>query len=399
MKKIELLSPAGSLEKLKWAINYGADAVFIGGVDFSLRANADNFNIQQIKEGVAFAHNNGSKVYVTVNIVFHNDDFIGLVDYLKQLEDAMVDAIIISDLSIIGILKDNNINLNVHLSTQASTLNKESVKYIKSLGVERIVLGREASYEDIIDIKENVDIELECFVHGAMCTSYSGRCVMSNYFTNRDSNRGGCSQICRWDFNLKDRNGNDYEGDESFGMCPKDLSLYEYLDKMIECGISSLKIEGRMRSVYYIATIVNIYRKAIDRYYTDSKNYSICNEDLISLKRCANREAVPHFFDKEPTLNEQYYNGRTEVSNQDFLGIVMDYNCETKMVTLMQRNYFKLNDSVVFFGKNTNNVSYKIGDVFDEDNLLIEVVNHPNQIVTFKCEHQLQKDDIMRISW
>ena len=399
MKKPEILAPAGSIEKLKWAITYGADAVYIGGQDFSLRANATNFSLEQIKEAVEYAHNKNVKVYVTVNIIFHNEDFIGLVEYLKKLEEYKVDAIIIADLSVVKILKDNNIKLEVHYSTQGSTLNKETVKYLKKLGVERVVLGREVSYEDILDIKKNVDIELECFIHGAMCTSYSGRCVMSNYFTNRDSNRGGCSQICRWDFNLYDKENNLHEDDFSFGMSPKDLAMYEYLDKMIEAGITSFKIEGRMRSIYYIATIVSIYKKTVDRYYLNNSKFVVDDDDLVSLRRCANREAVVHFFDKEPTINEQYYNGRREVSNQDFLGVVLDYNKDTKVVTLEQRNYFKKNDEVVFFGKNTNNIKYTFNKIYDDSNELIEVVNHPNQVVTFSFEYPLEKDDIMRVSW
>lgn len=399
MRKIELLAPAGSMEKLKWAINYGADAVYIGGVDFSLRANASNFSLDEIEEATNYAHSKFAKLYVTINIIFHNKDYDGLVDYLKKLEEYKVDAIIVADLGVLNVVRNNNINLSVHLSTQASTLNKESVKYIKNLGIERIVLAREISSDDLIDIKSSVDIEIETFIHGAMCTSYSGRCVMSNYFTNRDSNRGGCSQICRWDFNLENSDSKILESNESFGMCPKDLSMYEYLDKLIEYGVDSLKIEGRMRSVYYIATIVNIYRRAIDRYYLDPDNYEINTNDLISLRKCANREAVVHFFDKEPTVFEQYYNGRREVSNQDFLGVVKDYDIDTKMVTLEQRNYFKSGDEVVFFGPNMEEFTTIITDIYDEDFSLIEIVNHPNQIVKFRVEYVLNSDDIMRVKW
>lgn len=399
MKKIELLAPAGSMEKLKWAIKYGANAVYIGGRDFSLRANASNFSLDEIKEATDYAHSNLAKLYVTVNIIFHNRDYDGLVEYLKKLEEYKVDAIIIADLGVLQVIKENNININIHLSTQASTLNKESVKYIKSLGIERIVLAREISSQDLIDIKRSVDIEIETFIHGAMCTSYSGRCVMSNYFTNRDSNRGGCSQICRWDFNLENSDDEVLEKDESFGMCPKDLSMYQYLDKLIEYGVDSLKIEGRMRSVYYIATIVNIYRKAIDRYYLDCANYTMNKEDLISLRKCANREAVVHFFDKEPTVLEQYYNGRREVSNQDFLGVVKSYDSLKKLVTLQQRNYFKSGDEVVFFGPNKESFSCVISDIYDEEENIIDVVNHPNQIVSFNVECELKIDDIMRVKW
>ena len=294
MKRVELLSPAGDLEKLKWACLYGADAIYIGGEEFSLRANARNFTIDEIMEASSYVHSLNKKLYVTINMIFHNENINQLIDYLKQLECCKVDAIIIADLFIIDILKENNIKIPVHISTQQSTLNIEAIKFYEKEGiVERVVLGREASYEDIKAIRDNSNIELETFIHGAMCTSYSGRCVMSNYMTNRDANRGGCSQICRWDFDLV-CDGEILEKNPRFTMCSKDLSMIDYIGELIDLGVTSFKIEGRMRSIYYVSTILNIYRKVIDNYYNGIRK--IDERDKFILNRCANRETCPQFF-------------------------------------------------------------------------------------------------------
>lgn len=399
MKKIEILAPAGSLEKLKFAIDYGADAVYIGGRDYSLRANATNFSLEEIKQALLYAHKNQAKIYVTINILFHNHDFFGLIEYLKELEKYKVDAIIVADVSIIKLMNENNIKIPIHLSTQTSNINKESVKFYKSLGVERIVLGREVSKKDLIDIKKEVDIELETFIHGAMCISYSGRCMMSNYLTNRDSNRGGCSQICRFDFNLLDKDKNIIKGNDSFSMCAKDLSMITKINELIELGITSLKIEGRMRSVYYIATIVNVYRKVIDRYYQDKNNFIITDEEIEELRRCANREATVQFFDKLPTSNEQYYNGREEVSNQDFLGLVLDYDYDKQEVIIGQRNYFEVLDEVVIYGPHTDHTNLVITKIVDEEMQEISKANHPKQIVRIPSKIAFNKNDIMRVKW
>ncbi len=309
MKKIELLSPAGSLDRLKIALLYGADAVYIGGRDYSLRANAKNFSIDEIREACEYAHNLNKHVYVTVNIVFHNEDVIGLVDYLKKLESCGVDAIIVSDPLVINIVKENNINIPIHISTQYSTLNVESVKFFRELGVERVVLGREASCEDIKEIIDKTGVEVECFLHGAMCASYSGRCVLSNYFTNRDANRGGCAQICRWNFDLSIDN-NRVDSDTLFTMCSKDLCMLECLPNMIDIGISSLKVEGRMRSIYYIATVINTYRRAIDECYNGTLTKEKIEYYLKVLRRVANRDSCPQFFNRFPDTKEQYFLGR-----------------------------------------------------------------------------------------
>ena len=391
----ELLAPAGDLERLKYAFLYGADAVYIGGPLLGLRANAKNFTFDEIKEACEYAHNIGKKVYVTVNIVLHNKELNSVLDYLKKLEDCKVDAIIVSDLTIIKLALDNT-NLTVHLSTQASTMNIETCKFYKDLGVERIVLARECSKEEIKAIKDNVDIELECFIHGAMCAGISGRCVLSNIFTGRDANRGGCAQICRWDFNLLDKDKNEIKGDREFTFCAKDLSMLKHIPEMIDLGITSFKIEGRMRSIYYIATVVHTYRQVIDAYLKDKNNYKYDENLEKILRRCANRDSVPQFFNGVNDHTCGYYNGRMEVSNQDFLGVVLDYDNNTKLATIEERNYFKVGDKAVVFGPNHEDLEVEITEIIDEDNNKIDVVRHPMQIVKIRLNHEVFKYDLIR---
>ena len=395
-KKPELLAPAGDLERLKIALLYGADAVYIGGPLLNLRANAINFTFEEIKEATTFAHNLNKKVYVTVNIVLHNEELKELEDYLKKLEECKVDAIIVSDPAVIKEALEKT-NLEVHLSTQASTLNKETVKFWKEQGLSRIVLGRECSREEIKEIIDSVDIEIETFIHGAMCAGYSGRCVMSNFLTNRDANRGGCSQICRWDFDLLTENKEEIKGDMPFTFCSKDLSMLKYMPEMIDMGITSFKIEGRMRSIYYIATVVSTYRKVIDEYLHNPDEYTYDIENEKILRNCANRDSVPQFFNNIYDSSCSYYNGRVEVSNQDFLGIVLNYDEKTKIATIEQRNYFKEGDIVEIFGPNHEIITYKFNTIYDEDNNIIDIVRHPRQIVRISIDNRLDVYDMIRI--
>ena len=396
-KKIELLAPAGDLERLQIAYLYGADAVYVGGKKFSMRANAKNFSTTEIKKACVYAHNLRKKLYVTVNIAFHNEDYDGLVDYLKTLSFSGVDAIIVSDLAIIDIVKENNIKLPIHISTQLSTSNIESVNFLKNEGVERVVLSRECSKQNIKEIIEKTGMEIECFLHGAMCSSYSGRCVLSNYFTGRDANRGACAQICRWCFDLYGNNEQINKEELPFMIACKDLSLIRHLKEMIDIGIRSLKVEGRMRSNYYIATVISTYREAIDLYYENKLTDEKIDYFAKVLNRVANRESTSQFFDKFPDHNEQYYQGRQEVSNQDFLGIVLGYDKETKEVTLSQRNYFKKGDVVEIFGPNIETFSFEIPDIYDEDNNKLEVARHPKQTIKFKLDKEVYPSDIMRV--
>lgn len=393
MENIELLAPAGSLEKIKYAFMYGADAVYFGYKDYSLRANAKNLSREEIKEAVLYAHNLGKKVYVTVNIVFHNEDFKGLIDYLKYLSEVHVDAIITSDVAVMNIINEEKIDLCIHISTQASILNYESAKFYKSLGATRVVLAREASREDIKRIKDETGLEIECFIHGAMCTSISGRCVLSNYCTNRDSNRGGCAQICRWTFDYE--NNGKLITDKPFSMTPKDLNMVPFIKDMMDVGVNSFKIEGRMRSIYYVSTVILIYRRLIDKILNNTLTEEYQRYALNILNRVANRESTPQFFDKLPGVEEQYYLGREEVSNQDFLGLVIDY--KDGIATIEERNYFKIGDNVQFFGSETETKNYKIEEIFDEFDNQINEANHPQMIVKLHVPFELKKYDMMRL--
>lgn len=385
----ELLAPAGDLDRLKLALLYGADAVYVGGKDYSLRANAKNFSIPELKEAVEFAHNLNKRIYTTVNIVFHDNNLIGLDDYLKELKKINVDAVISSD--IVAIRKAKKYGLDIILSTQASTLNYEAINFWKNEGVTRIVLGREATREDIIKIKKETNVEVECFIHGAMCTSISGKCVLSNYCTNRDSNRGGCAQICRWVFNTENKEL------PEFSFMSKDLNMSSFLKDMIKNNIDSFKVEGRMRSVYYIGTVIMCYRKMIDKILNNT--FTDKDEKYYTkvLNRVANRETVTQFYNKFPTYEESYFGDRVEVSNQDFLGFVLDYNEVDGIVTLEERNYFKVGDVVEFIGPNIDTLEYKIEEIIDEDGNNIEVARHPKMIVKLKVPFKLPKYAMMRV--
>lgn len=384
----ELLAPAGDFEKLKFAFLYGADAVYAGGRDFGLRANAKNFSLEELNEATKYAHSLGKKFYVTVNIVFHDDNIDGLDDYLKYLAEIKVDGIIASDIVVIKRVKELNLDLNICLSTQASLLNSRTVKFWKSLGVTRVVLAREASREDIKRIKET-GIEVEVFIHGAMCTSFSGKCILSNYMTNRDSNRGGCAQVCRWDFSV--------DGKPELTITPKDLNMIPFIKEEIDMGIDSFKIEGRMRSIYYVSTVLLCYRRLIDAALNNTLTSELESYYLSILNRCANRESTPQFFDKLPGVNEQYFNGRMEVSNQDFLGLVLDYDNDSKMATIEVRNYFEVGNAVQFFGPNMETFNYEINKIYDEENNEITVARHPKSIVKLPVLQALEPNMMMRI--
>lgn len=391
MEKIELLAPSGDLERLKIACLYGADAIYFGGQNYSLRANALNFRLDDIREATEFAHHLQKKVYVTVNIVFHDKDLLGLETYLKDLDAIGVDAIIVSDVVVMDLWKKLHLHMELHVSTQASSLNYEVVQFYKELGATRVVLAREASKEDIQRIKKETGIEIECFVHGAMCTSISGRCVLSNYATNRDSNRGGCAQVCRFIFDATNT-------EQPFSMTPKDLNMVSSIEEMIRIGVNSFKVEGRMRSVYYIATVIYVYRHLIDMVVNKTVNSAYTNYYLSLLNRCANRDSTGQFFNGLPGRKEQYFLGRDEVSNKDFLGIVQEYDEKTGYVTLEQRNYFKPGDVVEFFGPSTATISFTIPEeLFDEKDQLLEVANHPRMLVKFKTDFKLEPFDMMRI--
>lgn len=384
----ELLAPAGDFEKMKYAFHYGADAIYCGGQNYSLRANAKNFTLEELKEAVTYAHNINKKIYVTVNIVFHDENLDGLKEYLIYLGKINIDGIIASDITVIKLVQELKLKFSVCLSTQASLLNSRAVKFWQNLGVTRVVPAREATREDLKRISKT-GIEIETFIHGAMCTSISGKCILSNYVTNRDSNRGGCAQICRWEFTSQDK--------PNFTIMPKDLNMVPFIKEEMGMGVKSFKIEGRMRSIYYIATVILSYRKMIDAANNNTLTKSDEEYYLKVLNRCANRESTPQFFDKLPGVNEEYWQGRTEVSNQDFLGLVLYYDDETNYATIEVRNYFKKGDEVQFIGPNIETFNYKINKIYNDQDEIIDVCRHPKSIIKIKVSKKLNKFDMMRV--
>lgn len=384
----ELLAPAGDFEKMKFAYLYGADAIYCGGQNFSLRANAKNFSLEELREASNYAHRLGKKIYVTVNIVFHDENLSGLEEYLKYLDSIKIDGIIASDIVVIKMCQNLNLDLSVCLSTQASTLNSRAVKFWQKLGVTRVVLAREASRKDLINIAKT-GVEIETFIHGAMCTSFSGKCVLSNYMTNRDSNRGGCAQVCRWEFLVNDK--------PNLTIMPKDLNMVPFIKDQIDLGVASFKIEGRMRSIYYVSTVLLSYRRMIDAALNNTLTKKMEDYYLKILNRCANRESTPQFYDKLPGVNEEYWNGRTEVSNQDFLGLVLNYDEVNKVATIEVRNYFESGQIVQFFGPNHETFDYQINTIYDNEDNVIDVCRHPKSIIKMNVDDKLQVNDMMRL--
>lgn len=389
MDRIELLSPAGDLERLKVTLSYGADAVYIGGEKYSLRANAINFTLDQIKEGCDFAHKLGKKVYLTLNIVFHNEDMEGVEEYIKQVVDCGIDAFIVSDPFIISHIKKNYPSVEVHLSTQNSTSNYKAVEYFKGEGIDRVVLARELSKNEISEIIEKTGIDIEVFIHGAMCTCYSGRCALSNYVTNRDANRGGCAQVCRFAFGVED--------DKDFTLATKDINMARHIKDMIDIGVCSLKVEGRMRTLYYLATVIGTYREIIDRIYDNTLTDEVMEVLEYRLSKVANREVSTHFFTKEADYTDQYYTGRQELSNQDYLGLITGYDKDNGCVVLVERNYFEPGDEVEFFTPNGDVYKYIISEIFDENMNKLEVARHPEQVLKLKFDVELPEYSMIRL--
>lgn len=389
MKKIELLSPAGDLERLKIAFIYGADACYIGGKEYSLRANANNFSIEEIKEACDFAHSLNKKVYLTLNIVFHNEDIDGVYEYIKSVVEAGIDAFIVSDLFIVNYIK-NNFNVEVHVSTQDSTSNKESVKYLKEEHVDRVVLAREVPLTEVEEIIKETGVDIEIFIHGAMCTFYSGRCVLSNYFTNRDSNRGGCAQVCRFKFDIND------EDLSNFAVAVNDLNASYLIKDMIDIGVRSLKIEGRMRSPYYLATVLSSYRRIIDSYYDGTLNNTLIDKENKILSRVSNRDNSTHFLTKEADFKDQYYSGRQELSNQDYLAVVINYDEKDDIYTLRQRNYFKVGDKVEIITPDFKIHTITVDNIYDELGNKIEIANQADSIIKMHIPIELKCFSMMR---
>ncbi len=401
---IELLAPAGDLNKLKTAIHFGADAVYVGGSSFSLRANAKNFGEEELLEAVDYTHKAGKKIYVAVNIFAFNDDFEELKKYFVFLQNAKVDAVIVSDPGVICVCKEVAPSLEIHLSTQANTTNKYSAKFWADNGVKRVVLARETKLEDIKGIREFLpdDVEIEAFVHGAMCISYSGRCLLSNALTGRSSNRGDCVQACRWEFEFYEKNrkgssltiGEDEKG--TYILNSKDLNMIEHIDKLIEAGVYSFKVEGRMKSPYYVASVINAYRKAIDLYYKDPKNYKPSQALIDELFKNSHRDYTTGFYFGEH--DSVCLETSQPKCDYEFVAEVRGYDDEKGMLIVEMRNRFKKGDVLEILSNNDEywNKELKLDQMFDEKGNEIDDVKLVQQKVYIKTDMRLTERDILR---
>lgn len=404
MNKPELLAPAGDLEKLKMAIIYGADAVYIGGEEFGLRKASKNFTLEDIEKGVEFAHDRGRKVYVTLNIIPHNEDLIGLDEYVLELVKIGVDGVIVADPGVFSVVRRVAPNMPIHLSTQASATNYETIKFWYDLGIRRVVVARELSLEEIKEIKESLpeDLEIEAFVHGAMCISYSGRCLLSNYMAGRDANRGECAHPCRWKYSLMEekRPGEYfpiYENEKgTFIFNSKDLCMIGHIPELIEAGICSFKIEGRVKSQYYIATVIRSYRKAIDEYFRLKEDYVYKEEWLEEIKKASYRDFTTGFYFKKPTGEAQVYGSSSYIRKYDFVGLVLDYDKQTEIATIEQRNRMFVGDEIEVFGPNKEFFVQKIEYMWDNNGEEIDVAPHPQQIIKMKMKKPVENWDIIR---
>ncbi len=402
MNKVELLAPAGDFEKLKIAIAYGADAVYLGGKNFGLRSGSGNFDIKELTLAVDYAHKNKVKVYLTLNIFSHNNDIHELKEYLLEIKDIDIDAYIISDPAILSLVKEISPDKELHLSTQANCTNYISANFWHAQGFKRIVLARELSLQEIkevIDNKANT-LEIESFIHGAMCMSYSGRCLLSNYMTKRDANKGDCSQPCRWKYTLveEQRPTENYEIEEdergTYIMNSKDLCMINEIDKIIDSGIYSLKIEGRMKTIYYLANTLRVYRKAIDDYISGK---TINKEELYKeLTKASYRGFTTGFYFDSEEENMMQYNNSSYIRDYDFIGIVKGYDKEKKHIIVEQRYKFTIGDEIEVIGPNYFSENISINKIYNEDNIEIESAPHPKQIIKIPFDKELKENYILR---
>ncbi len=404
VRKPELLAPAGNLEKLKMAVIYGADAVYLGGEEYGLRASAGNFSSEELREGIAFAHDNGKRVYLTMNIIPHDEDFEGMAEYVRQVQDMGIDAIIFSDPGIFDLLREQAPDMELHLSTQANNTNWRSAAFWHRQGVSRIILARELSVDEIKEIRKNApkELELEMFVHGAMCISYSGRCLLSSYMAGRDSNRGLCAHPCRWKYHLVEekRPGEYlpvYENDRgTFIFNSKDLCLIGSIPEIIESGITSLKIEGRMKSSYYVATVVKAYRDALDTYMADPDGYSFDPVWFEEMSKASHREYTTGFFYGKPSDRDQVYTSSSYIRDYDFVGLVKDYDKTKGIATIEQRNRFVVGDELEVVGPKEKYHIHKVTAMKNEDGVDIDTAPHPQMTVYMPMERPVEPYAMLR---
>ncbi|WP_217586575.1 peptidase U32 family protein [Lentibacillus saliphilus] len=403
LKKPEVLAPAGTLEKLKTAIRYGADAVYIGGNMYGLRSRAGNFTYDEMREGVAFAKKHHAHVYVAANMVAHEGDVAGAGDFFRTLRDIGIRAVIVSDPALIEICAMEAPGLPIHLSTQASAANYETLNFWKNEGLERVVLAREVGMAEIKEIRENTDVEIEAFVHGAMCISYSGRCTLSNHMSSRDANRGGCSQSCRWKYGLfeMDEFGERTsllggEPEEAFSMSAVDMSMIRHIPDFVENGVDSLKIEGRMKSIHYVSTVSNVYRQVVDAYCEDPDHFEFKQEWEDELWKVAQRELATGFYYGTPDEKQQLFGARRKIPVYTFIGQVLDYDETTQIATIQQRNNFGIGDEVEFYGRGFTHVQQTVDALWDEEDEPIERAAHAMMTVKMKVDVPVKPFDMMR---
>lgn len=402
LKRPEVLAPAGTLEKLKIAIIYGADAVYIGGNAYGLRTRAGNFTFEEMKEAVLFAKQHGARIYVAANMVTHVGETIGAGDFFRKLKDIGISAVIISDPALIEICLRETPGLPVHLSTQASSVNAQALNFWKNEGVERVVLGREVSMQELREIRENSSIEIEVFVHGAMCIAYSGRCVLSNYMSLRDANRGGCSQSCRWKYDLYDSLSDGYRNSlkdkvtEKFSMSSVDLSMIEHIPDLIEAGVDSLKIEGRMKSIHYVSTVANVYKKAVDTYLENPETYELQKEWVEELWKVAQRELSTGFYYGRPTESEQLFGIRRRLPKYKFVGEVVFYDEKKQLATIRQRNVITKGDELEFYGPNFVHSKAIVGELWNGEKELIDRAPNPMELLTMAIDHPVKPGEMIR---
>lgn len=404
MQKPELLAPGGSLEKLKTAIDYGADAVYIGGEAFSLRVAAENFSKEDMREGIKYAHDRGKKVYLTANIFPHNSDIDEFEKYIEEIRPLGFDAVLISDLGMFDVMRTLAPEIPIHVSTQANNVNYRSAMMWHKLGAKRVVLAREMSFKEIAEIQDKIpdDLELEAFVHGAMCISYSGRCLLSNYMTSRDSNMGACSHPCRWNYKLVEekRPGQYMDVFENergtFIFNSKDLCMIEHIPELVKSGISSFKIEGRVKTPYYVATVVGAYRREIDRYFADPKDYVFNPDEYEELCKVSHRPYTTGFYYHKPDENSQVYETSSYIRDYELIGVVLDYDENTGVATVAQRNRFFKGDEIEIIRPMKPYITQTIEYMENEDGEEIDVAPHAEQIVKMPVAEPVEAGAMLR---
>lgn len=393
---IELLAPAGDLDRLKIAVMYGANAVFIGGKRFSLRSRASNFDISAIAEGVEFAKEYNAAIHVTINMLPHDEDLEGLKEYILQLEEAGVSAVICASLYIAKKVLSLNTTMEVHLSTQQSALNHLAVKFYEEMGIKRVVLGRELSMDQIDHVVQNSNIDIEAFIHGGMCSNYSGRCTLSNFMTMRDANRGGCAQSCRWSYEVLENDEVISDPNVLYSQSSKDLMAAKFITKLIDSNVASLKIEGRMKSLYYIATVVRGYRHLIDEYYKlGSVSEESLQKHIKEITRAENRPVASGFYEKDPTEAEHIYRSHAENVTHDFLGMVL--KVENNRALIEVRNKFKDGDILEFFGPASEVYHYEFKSaIIDDSDEVITICNKPMMKVWIDIDLDIKENYFIR---